>query len=152
MFKCQSRLCGVWCAPSATHCHVYVEVKIKLSTRLLFYFLKFLCLIIVIYRHITEWLCCIPKALVGWERRMWNALTEREVLSALEHLRIEIQVHRKSRWCVNSFLIYYLKMYLSIAIRLTPGGSSTVYIYTQTIHRTTQTIHRTKQITTEQHK
>ena len=34
------------------------------------------------------------------------------------------------------------------AIGLTPGGSSTVHIYTQTIHRTTQStqaIHRTTQ-------
>ena len=29
-------------------------------------------------------------------------------------------------------------IYLSTAIGLTPGGSSTVNIYTQTIHRTTQ--------------
>jgi uncharacterized integral membrane protein len=29
-------------------------------------------------------------------------------------------------------------IYLLTAIRLTPGGSSTVHIYTQTIHRTTQ--------------
>jgi len=29
-------------------------------------------------------------------------------------------------------------LYLSTAIGLTPGGSSTVHIYTQTIHRTTQ--------------
>ena len=27
---------------------------------------------------------------------------------------------------------------MSTAIGLTPGGSSTVYIYTQTVHRTTQ--------------
>jgi len=36
------------------------------------------------------------------------------------------------------------------AIGLPPGGSSTVHIYTQTIHRTTQstqTIHRTTQFT-----
>jgi len=41
-------------------------------------------------------------------------------------------------------------IYLSTAIGLTPGGSSTVHIYTNTIHRTTQiqTIHRTTQITT----
>jgi len=45
-------------------------------------------------------MCCISKAMVGWEQRMWYALTEREVLSVLEHLRIEIQVHRNSRWCV----------------------------------------------------
>jgi len=39
------------------------------------------------------------------------------------------------------------------AIGLTPGGSSTVYIYTQTIHRTTQstqTIHRTTQFTNQE--
>ena len=33
---------------------------------------------------------------------------------------------------------------------MTPGGSSTVHIYTQTVHRTTQstqTIHRTTQLT-----
>jgi len=29
-------------------------------------------------------------------------------------------------------------IYLIIAVGLTPGGSSTVHIYTQTIHRTTQ--------------
>ena len=41
-------------------------------------------------------------------------------------------------------------IYLLTAIGLTPGGSSTVHIYTQTIHRTTQstqTIHRTTQLT-----
>ena len=51
-------------------------------------------------------------------------------------------------------IIYYDMIYLSIAIGLSPGDSSTVYIYTQTIHRTTQiqTIRRTTQITTGQHK
>jgi len=38
----------------------------------------------------------------------------------------------------------YILIYLLTAIGLTPGGSSTVHIYTQTIHRTTQ-------LTTEQH-
>jgi len=32
----------------------------------------------------------------------------------------------------------YSKIYSLTAIGLTPGGSSTVHIYTQTIHRTTQ--------------
>jgi len=36
-------------------------------------------------------------------------------------------------------------VYLLTAIGLSPGGSSAVHIYTQTIHRTTQTIHRTTQ-------
>ena len=41
-------------------------------------------------------------------------------------------------------------IYLSNAVGLTPGGSSAVHIYTQTVHRTTQiqTKHRTTQITT----
>jgi len=47
-----------------------------------------------------------------------------------------------------------ISIYLSTAIGLTPSGSSTVHIYTQTVHRRTQiqTIHGTTQITTEQHK
>jgi hypothetical protein len=45
--------------------------------------------------------------------------------------------------------LWYDMIYLSTAIGLTPGGSSTVHIYTQRIHRITQiqTIHRTSQIT-----
>ena len=41
-------------------------------------------------------------------------------------------------------------IYLLTAIGLIPGGSSTVLIYTQTLHKTTQstqTIHRTTQLT-----
>jgi len=43
-----------------------------------------------------------------------------------------------------------MMIYLFTAIGLTPGGCSTVHIYTQTIHRTTQstqTVHRTTQLT-----
>jgi uncharacterized integral membrane protein len=43
------------------------------------------------------------------------------------------------------FIRVYDMIYLSTAIGLTPGGSSALHIYTQTIHRTAQ-------ITTEQHK
>ena len=35
-------------------------------------------------------------------------------------------------------VLILILIYLLIAIALTPGGSSTVHIYTQTIHRTTQ--------------
>ena len=35
-------------------------------------------------------------------------------------------------------LLILLLIHLLTAIGLTPGGSSTVHIYTQTIHRTTQ--------------
>jgi uncharacterized integral membrane protein len=41
-------------------------------------------------------------------------------------------------------------IYLLTAIVLTPGGSSTVHIYMQTIQRTTQ-LTITTQLTTEQH-
>jgi hypothetical protein len=44
----------------------------------------------------------------------------------------------------------FILIYLLTAIGLTPGGSSTEHIYTQTVHRTTQstqTIHRTTQKT-----
>ena len=37
-------------------------------------------------------------------------------------------------WC----MIWYGMIYLLTAIGLSPGGSSTVHIYTQTVHRTTQ--------------
>ena len=42
--------------------------------------------------------------------------------------------------------LIYDMMYLLTAVGLKPGGSSTVHIYTQTVHRTqlTQTIHRTQ--------
>jgi hypothetical protein len=49
-------------------------------------------------------------------------------------------------------MIWYDMIYLSTAIGSTPSGSSTVHIYTQTIHRTTQientNNNRTTQITT----
>jgi hypothetical protein len=50
--------------------------------------------------------------------------------------------------CVEYKLKYNIKydmIYLLTAIGLSPGGSSIVHIYTQTVHRTTQ-------ITTEQQK
>jgi uncharacterized integral membrane protein len=40
----------------------------------------------------------------------------------------------------NTHLKQYRYIYLLSAIGLTPGGISTVHIYTQTIHRTTQLI------------
>jgi len=38
----------------------------------------------------------------------------------------------------NIYDMIHDMIYLFAAIGLTPGGSSTVHIYTQTIHRTTQ--------------
>jgi hypothetical protein len=42
-------------------------------------------------------------------------------------------------------MIRYDMIYLLTAIGLTPGGSSTVHIYTQTVHRTTQNKHYIEQ-------
>jgi hypothetical protein len=42
----------------------------------------------------------------------------------------------------------YIYIYLLTAIGLTPGGSSTMHIYTQTTHRMTQLTTRTTQLTT----
>ena len=53
---------------------------------------------------------------------------------------IELAQDRDRRGALVNDMIYLLT-----AIGLSPGGSSTVHIYTQTINRTTQ-------ITTEQHK
>jgi hypothetical protein len=55
---------------------------------------------------------------------------------------------------LNLQICLYDMMHLLTAIVLTPGGNSTVHIYTQTIHITkqsTQTIHRTTQLNIEQY-
>ena len=39
---------------------------------------------------------------------------------------------------VLNYIDIYILIYLLTAFGLTPGGSSTVHIYTQSIHRTTQ--------------
>jgi hypothetical protein len=49
---------------------------------------------------------CIPKAMVGSERRVWEELTEREVLNASEHSRITPHVHSNTRRWVNNTLVY----------------------------------------------
>jgi hypothetical protein len=47
------------------------------------------------------------------------------------------------------YMTWYNMIYLLTAIRLTPGGSSTVHIYTQTIHRTTQNTQYLRSRTTQ---
>ena len=60
--------------------------------------------------------------------RTGNPLPKQAVRSA--------PISEYSAWKVASF--YTNMIYLLTAIGLSPGGSSTVHIYTQTIHRTTQ--------------
>jgi hypothetical protein len=59
-------------------------------------------------------------------------------MSGVEADNIQEEPHTKS----------YIYTYLSTAIGLTPSGSSTVLIYTQTTHRTTQITNKTTQIIT----
>jgi len=44
-------------------------------------------------------------------------------------------------------ILRYDMIYLSTAVGLTSGGSSTVHVYTQTVHRATQLTTRTTQLT-----
>ena len=59
---------------------------------------------------------------------------------------VAISSSEKFRGLVASGTRCIILMYLLTAIGLPPGGSSTVHIYTQTVHRTTQ-----KKQSTEQH-
>jgi hypothetical protein len=45
-------------------------------------------------------------------------------------------------WNMNYYYYYYYYYYYLAAIGLTPGGSSTVHIYTKTVHRTQRTEHK----------
>jgi hypothetical protein len=42
---------------------------------------------------------------------------------------------------INYIIIIIIIIYLLITMGLTPGGSSTVHIYTQTVHRIQRTEH-----------
>jgi len=57
---------------------------------------------------------------------------------------VKIILEKSSLGDITKLCISYDMIYLLTANRLTPSGSSTVHIYTQTIHRTTQ-------LTPEQH-
>jgi len=46
---------------------------------------------------------------------------------------------KKKKKCRNClYILILISIYFLTAIWLTPGGSSTVHIYTQTIHKTTK--------------
>jgi len=70
----------------------------------------------------------------------------------VRHLKLLYSVAPYSRQvlCCSILILILISMYLLTAIGLTPGGSSTVLIYTQTMDRTTQlTTHRTTSLTTK---
>jgi hypothetical protein len=49
-------------------------------------------------------------------------------------------LHDRTKTIKLNYYYYYYYYYYLTAIGLTPGGSSTVHIYTQTVHRATQYI------------
>jgi len=102
------------------------------------------------YKYSIFWL--EPKLLQRCDQHCYIQSTDKFVLK----LTVKISV-TKSFCCpwlrtalLSECLLFscytqsYDMIYLLTAIGLTPGGSSTVHIYTQTIHRTTQ-------LTTEKH-
>jgi len=77
--------------------------------------------------------------MIWWHDMKWNYMTW--------HDMIQYMIWYDMIWYDT---IWYDMKYMLTAIGLTPGGSSTVHIYTQTIHRTTQstqTIHSATQFT-----
>jgi len=69
---------------------------------------------------------------------MYPGVTSLEKSPKLDHEHRGCTSFRCSCIYVYNDVILYISLYLLSAIGLTPGGSSTVHIYTQTIHRTTQ--------------
>ena len=53
-------------------------------------------------------------------------------------VKVNVPVHAKNAYSGNRDMIRYGMIYLLTATGLRPGGSSTVHIYTQTVHRTAQ--------------
>jgi hypothetical protein len=75
------------------------------------------------------------------ERSKWGLDDEQRGLLAkeAEHNRTECEAeHTDCTISVGKCTMIWILIYLLTAIGLTPGGSSTVHIYTQTVHRTTQ--------------
>ena len=75
----------------------------------------------------------VPTSEVGY-----NSATARrgDHENSYEHV-VALERERKKPLCRVFTIIYDMMINLLTAIGLTPGGSSTVHIYTQTIHRTT---------------
>ena len=94
--------------------------------------------------HTTEGHCS-AKGSIFFSRKSGN--TEHKIFSHFPYMKCQAAVEGYACCLTIGFccdLIQYM-IYLLTAIGLTSGGSSTVHIYTQTVHITTQ-------ITTEQHK
>ena len=67
----------------------------------------------------------------------WNEWTEYFNIGNIE-ICIWRWMYNRACSAVLWYVIWYDMIYLLIAIGLLPAGSSTIHIYTQTIHRATQ--------------
>ena len=96
----------------------------------------------------SDWfLSCIPLLAylqsAGIEGDIWDVLQEAEEKTGPSRSAAAHKHGNSMRiWTVNCILFLHqvFKIYLLTAIGLTSSGSSTVHIYTQTIHRITQLI------------
>ena len=117
------------------------------------------------WKELQSYCCVLPRfeLLASWtEGKYLNARSANRYKSVLMFLlQAAIQsnlppspIRPIVSWAMVSSLptlrSCYVMLYLLTSIGLTPGGSSTVHIYTQIIHKTTQstqTVHRTTQLT-----
>jgi hypothetical protein len=81
--------------------------------------------------HFSKMICSPNCRCQGTERNRWH-------LWSIQDLPYDFFLVTTSQWSPVSNIHRERDMIYLTAVGLTPGGSSTVRIYTQTIHRTTQ--------------
>ena len=94
---------------------------------------------IYIYIYVITWLQCLSKPLLY----RFNILFDENLLSLRTAISERVLktlyfIRKASRQDATNDIDILILIYLLTGIGLPPGGSSTVHIYTQTIHRTTQ--------------
>jgi len=93
----------------------------------------------MIYNYCISW-CVIFSVSTCWQKLANGISREPEQLSSkLQPVFFMVD------FIIKFMIRYDIDIYVLATIGLTPGGSSTVYIYTQTIHRTTQNKQYTEQ-------
>jgi len=107
------------------------------------------------YWHVTRgmWYWYVTRGMWYWHvtRGMWYWYVTRGIWYWYVALACDIDMWHVAcdidMWHVacDVWYVVYDMIYLLTAIGLTPGGSSTVHIYTKTIHRTTQNKQHTEQ-------
>jgi hypothetical protein len=93
------------------------------------------------YRQPPQYSYCLPSRHL-WDHNRSTSLPSKpcNVLPNTWSLEYSFIVLVLFPWTVQSRSLWYDMIYLLLAIGLPPGSSSTLHIYTQTIHRSTQFI------------